>query len=70
MIIDMTNGFLFPLKSLAFLLVRTIGTNSGFNMKFEPSFIEQKVSTRAADRAPVFESVAVISNAPGPDSTR
>ncbi len=59
MIIDMTNGFHFRPESLGFLLAWNDPEETpGFKTEFEPSFIE-KVLTRAADRVPVFENVAV-----------
>ena len=59
MIIDMTNGFHFRPESLGFLLAWNDPEETpGFKMDFEPGFIE-KVLTRAADRVPVFENLAV-----------
>jgi sarcosine oxidase subunit beta len=59
MIIDMTNGFHFRPESLGFLLAWNDPEETpGFKTDFELSFIE-KVLTRAADRVPVFENVAV-----------
>ena len=59
MIMDMTNGFHFRPESLGFLLAWNDPEETpGFKTEFEPSFIE-KVLTRAADRVPVFENVAV-----------
>ena len=59
MIIDMTNGFHFRPESLGFLLAWNDPEETpGFKTEFEPSFIE-KVLTRAADRVPVFENLAV-----------
>jgi sarcosine oxidase, subunit beta len=59
MIIDMTNGFHFRPESLGFLLAWNDPEETpGFKSDFEPSFIE-KVLTRAADRVPVFENLAV-----------
>ncbi len=59
MIIDMTNGFHFRPESLGFLLAwNDPAETPGFKTDFEPSFIE-KVLTRAADRVPVFENLAV-----------
>jgi sarcosine oxidase subunit beta len=59
MIIDMTNGFHFRPESLGFLLAWNDPEETpGFKTDFEPSFIE-KVLTRAADRVPVFENLAV-----------
>jgi sarcosine oxidase subunit beta len=59
MIIDMSNGFHFRPESLGFLLAWNDPKETpGFKTEFEPSFIE-KILTRAADRVPVFENVAV-----------
>lgn len=59
MIIDMTNGFHFRPESLGFLLAwNDPGETPGFKTNFEPGFIE-KVLTRAADRVPCFENLAV-----------
>ena len=59
MIIDMTNGFHFRPESLGFLLAWNDPEETpGFKTDFEPGFIE-KVLTRAADRVPVFENLAV-----------
>ncbi|MGI9103279.1 MAG: NAD(P)/FAD-dependent oxidoreductase [Terriglobales bacterium] len=59
MIIDMTNGFHFRPESLGFLLAWNDPEETpGYKMDFEPSFVE-KVLTRAADRVPVFENLAV-----------
>ncbi len=59
MIIDMTNGFHFRPESLGFLLAWNDPEETpGFKTDFDPSFIE-KVLTRAADRVPVFENLAV-----------
>jgi sarcosine oxidase subunit beta len=59
MIIDMTNGFHFRPESLGFLLAWNDPEETpGFKNDFEPGFIE-KVLTRAADRVPVFENLAV-----------
>ncbi len=59
MIIDMSNGFHFRPEALGFLLAWNDPEETpGFKMDFEPSFIE-KILTRAADRVPVFENVAV-----------
>jgi sarcosine oxidase, subunit beta len=59
MIIDMTNGFHFRPESLGFLLAWNDPEETpGFKTDFEPSFIE-KILTRAADRVPVFEELAV-----------
>ena len=59
MIIDMTNGFHFRPESLGFLLAWNDPEETpGFKTNFEPTFIE-KVLTRAADRVPCFENLAV-----------
>ncbi len=59
MIIDMTNGFHFRPESLGFLLAWNDPEETpGFKTDFEPSFIE-KVLTRAAERVPMFENLAV-----------
>jgi sarcosine oxidase, subunit beta len=59
MIIDMSNGFHFRPESLGFLLAWNDPEETpGFKEEFEPSFIE-KILTRAADRVPCFENLAV-----------
>lgn len=59
MIIDMTNGFHFRPESLGFLLAWNDPEETpGFKTSFETAFIE-KVLTRAADRVPCFENLAV-----------
>jgi len=59
MVIDMSNGFHFRPESLGFLLAwNDPDEKMGFNTNFEPAFIE-KVLTRAADRVPCFENLAV-----------
>ena len=59
MVIDMTNGFHFRPESLGFLLAWNDPEETpGYKTGFEPSFIE-KVLTRAADRVPCFENLAV-----------
>jgi glycine/D-amino acid oxidase-like deaminating enzyme len=60
MIIDMSNGFHFRPEALGFLLAwNDPEENSfGYNIDFDSSFIE-KVLTRAADRVPCFENLAV-----------
>lgn len=59
MIIDMSNGFHFRPESLGFLLAWNDPEETpGFKTDFEPAFIE-KILTRAADRVPVFENLAV-----------
>jgi sarcosine oxidase subunit beta len=59
MIIDMSNGFHFRPESRGFLLAWNDPEETpGYKTEFEPTFIE-KILTRAADRVPVFENVAV-----------
>jgi len=59
MIIDMTNGFHFRPEALGFLLAWNDPTETpGYKTDFDPAFIE-KVLTRAAERVPVFENLAV-----------
>jgi len=59
MIIDMSNGFHFRPESRGFLLAWNDPEETpGYKTDFEPSFIE-KILTRAADRVPVFENLAV-----------
>jgi len=59
MIIDMSNGFHFRPEALGFLLAwNDPEETAGFKTDFEASFIE-KILTRAADRVPVFENLAV-----------
>jgi sarcosine oxidase subunit beta len=59
MIIDMSNGFHFRPENLGFLLAWNDPEETpGYKVDFEPSFIE-KILTRAADRVPVFENLAV-----------
>jgi sarcosine oxidase subunit beta len=59
MIIDMSNGFHFRPESRGFLLAWNDPEEiPGYKTDFEPRFIE-KILTRAADRVPVFENVAV-----------
>jgi sarcosine oxidase subunit beta len=59
MIIDMSNGFHFRPETRGFLLAWNDPEETpGYKTDFEPSFIE-KILTRAADRVPVFENVAV-----------
>ena len=59
MIIDMSNGFHFRPESLGFLLAWNDPEETpGFKTDFEPTFIE-KILTRAADRVPIFENLAV-----------
>jgi sarcosine oxidase, subunit beta len=59
MIIDMSNGFHFRPESRGFLLAWNDPEETpGYKNDFEPAFIE-KILTRAADRVPVFENLAV-----------
>jgi len=59
MVIDMTNGFHFRPESRGFLLAWNDPEETpGFKFDFDPEFIE-KVLTRAADRVPCFENLAV-----------
>ncbi|MFZ1129501.1 MAG: FAD-dependent oxidoreductase [Terriglobales bacterium] len=59
MIVDMSNGFHFRPEGRGFLLAwNDPAETPGYKADFEASFIE-KILTRAADRVPVFEEVAV-----------
>ena len=59
MIIDMSNGFHFRPEGLGFLLAWNDPEEMpGYKTDFDPSFIE-KILTRAAERVPVFENLAV-----------
>jgi sarcosine oxidase subunit beta len=59
MIIDMSNGFHFRPEGLGFLLAWNDPEETpGYKIDFEPAFIE-KILTRAADRVPLFENLAV-----------
>lgn len=59
MIIDMSNGFHFRPEGLGFLLAWNDPEETpGFKTEFDPAFVE-KILTRAADRVPVFENLAV-----------
>jgi sarcosine oxidase subunit beta len=59
MVIDMTNGFHFRPESRGFLLAWNDPEETpGYKFDFDPDFIE-KVLTRAADRVPCFENLAV-----------
>jgi sarcosine oxidase subunit beta len=59
MIIDMSNGFHFRPESRGFLLAWNDPEETpGYKTDFEPGFVE-KILTRAADRVPVFENLAV-----------
>jgi sarcosine oxidase subunit beta len=59
MIIDMSNGFHFRPEGLGFLLAWNDPEEPpGYKTDFDPNFIE-KILTRAADRVPIFENLAV-----------
>ncbi|MGB9234607.1 MAG: FAD-dependent oxidoreductase [Terriglobales bacterium] len=59
MIVDMSNGFHFRPESRGFLLAWNDPEETpGYKAEFDPAFIE-KILTHAADRVPVFESLAV-----------
>ncbi len=59
MIVDMSNGFHFRPESRGFLLAWNDPEEStGYKTDFDPTFIE-KILSRAADRVPVFENLAV-----------
>jgi sarcosine oxidase subunit beta len=59
MIIDMSTGFHFRPEGRGFLLAWNDPEETpGYKTDFDPRFIE-KILTRAADRVPVFENVAV-----------
>ena len=59
MIIDMSSGFHFRPEGRGFLLAWNDPEETpGYKTDFEPAFIE-KILTRAADRVPVFENLAV-----------
>jgi sarcosine oxidase subunit beta len=64
MIVDMSNGFHFRPEGRGFLLAWNDPLaldeqeTPGYNTDFDPSFIE-KILTRAADRVPVFENLAI-----------
>jgi sarcosine oxidase, subunit beta len=59
MIVDISTGFHFRPDGRGFLLAWNDPEETpGYKMDFEPGFIE-KILTRAADRVPVFENVAV-----------
>jgi sarcosine oxidase subunit beta len=59
MIIDMSTGFHFRPEGLGFLLAwNDPEETTGYKLDFEPAFIE-KILTRAADRVPIFENLAV-----------
>jgi sarcosine oxidase, subunit beta len=59
MIIDMSNGFHFRPEGLGFLMAWNDPEETpGYKTDFDTAFIE-KILTRAADRVPIFENVAV-----------
>ena len=59
MIIDMSNGYHFRPEALGFLLAWNDPEETpGFKTEFDPAFVE-KILTRAANRVPCFENVAV-----------
>jgi sarcosine oxidase subunit beta len=59
MIIDMSTGFHFRPEGRGFLLAWNDPEETpGYKTDFDPGFIE-KILTRAADRVPIFENVAV-----------
>ena len=59
MIIDMSNGFHFRPEGLGFLMAWNDPEETpGFKTDFDPAFVE-KILTRAANRVPCFENVAV-----------
>jgi sarcosine oxidase, subunit beta len=59
MIIDMSNGFHFRPEGLGFLLAWNDPEEMpGYKTDFDPAFVE-KILTRAANRVPVFENLAV-----------
>ena len=59
MIIDLSNGFHFRPEGLGFLLAWNDPEETpGYKMDLDPFFIE-KILTRAADRVPIFENLAV-----------
>jgi sarcosine oxidase subunit beta len=59
MIIDMSTGFHFRPENRGFLLAWNDPEETpGYKTDFDPSFVE-KILTRAADRVPVFENLAV-----------
>src|SRR5207244_9569752 len=58
-IIDMSNGFHFRPEGLGFLLAWNDPKETpGYKTDMDPEFIE-KILTRAAQRVPVFENLAV-----------
>lgn len=59
MIIDMSTGFHFRPEGLGFLLAWNDPEQTpGYKTDFDPAFVE-KILTRAADRVPIFENLAV-----------
>ena len=59
MVIDMSNGFHFRPEGRGFLLAWNDPEETpGYKTDFDPAFIE-KILTRAANRVPVFENLAV-----------
>ena len=59
MVIDMSNGFHFRPEGRGFLLAWNDPEETpGYKTDFEPAFIE-KILTRAADRVPCFDNLAV-----------
>jgi len=59
MVIDMSNGFHFRPEGRGFLLAwNDPDETPGYKTDFEPAFIE-KILTRAANRVPAFENLAV-----------
>jgi sarcosine oxidase subunit beta len=59
MIIDMSNGFHFRPEGLGFLLAwNDPAETPGYKTDFDDGFVE-KILTRAADRVPIFENLAV-----------
>jgi sarcosine oxidase subunit beta len=59
MIIDMSNGFHFRPEGLGFLLAWNDPEETpGYKSDFDPAFVE-KILTRAANRVPIFENLAV-----------
>ena len=59
MVIDMSNGFHFRPEGRGFLMAWNDPEETpGYNTDFDPAFIE-KILTRAANRVPLFENLAV-----------
>ena len=62
MIVDMSNGFHFRPEARGFLLAWNDPEETpGYKTDFDPAFVE-KILTRAANRVPVFENLAVNPN--------